>query len=218
MRAAFLFMVAAAPLFAQLDNDTITITASRAVSAVGPDEVRLLVTVTADPGKSLEEVLSALEGLGLTERDLMGVGPIGTCTSTLGCPDIPLEWWFETTNPIGDLKQMLAKMSGLDLTGRSGLSVAYSITSDASAAPDCPLAALISQARQQAQSVAAAAGLGAGSVVALSDGKAVVVQTAIAGADDFGQSPPGTASVLLTSPSPAVASACTTVVQFKLLR
>ena len=76
MRRILLVMLlaAASVCAASLDNNTVTVTANRALS-LQPDQVSLYVTVLTAQDAGLDDVLAKLKGTGITAEFLNSVSP-----------------------------------------------------------------------------------------------------------------------------------------------
>jgi hypothetical protein len=196
---------------ADLDNNTVTVTASRPVS-VQPDQVQILVQLTTARDAGLDDVLGKLKGIGVVAANLTGV--YGSATDS--------RWSFMLPVSFSGLKTTLANLVQLQRsTGPQPLTFYVSgaqVSETAQAAQACPLPALVSDARKQADAMAAAAGMRTGAIVSVSN-----EPPAIAAADvtvpvvidgDF--------SVVLGLVSgipyvaPVAPSSCSLTVQFKL--
>jgi len=224
MRTLCFLLVAAAAAFGQVDPDTITIVSRSSASPVGPNTVSYDVDVTAVAGKELDEVLKALTGAGVTERDLIGVSSSGysVCVpSVRGCNPTPtLDWSFRFSSSIARLPETL---KALAQPAPDGMTVSYSASSGGtSAPPECAYPTLISQARRHAENLAAAAGVRVGRVTALSDTAEEMTGAVLSviRVGDFSQSIPavGFVSFLLGPPAYIPPAACAVAVQFQLLR
>jgi uncharacterized protein YggE len=171
-RAMFFLLVPVAPLLAQLANNTVTVTASQS-SAAQPDEAVFSVTVTAGIDKSLDDIVAAISGLGITTANLVNVSSAFVYVGPAPPPGPELQWFFQLAVPLAKLKDTTTALSSL-LTSisqnNSGLSLSFSLSGtrpSAQQAPGCDLAKLISQARAQAQDIASAGGFNAGAIVGL---------------------------------------------------
>ena len=115
-RVMVLFLIPAAPLLAQLANNTVTVTASQS-SIVQPDVAVFSVAVTAGTIMTLDEVVGALSGLGVIPANLVSVGwrPVGcfALTSAPRCPPSNLQWTFQLTVPVTKLKDTMAALTSL---------------------------------------------------------------------------------------------------------
>jgi hypothetical protein len=67
-----LLLFAAAPLFAQLESHTLAISATRTI-APQPDQVVFGLSVSSAASTTLDQVVAALSGLGITDANLTGV-------------------------------------------------------------------------------------------------------------------------------------------------
>jgi hypothetical protein len=222
MRNLCCLLLAAGAAFGQIDAETITVVSRSSTAPAGPDTVTYDLNVTAVVGRGLDEVLKALAGVGVTERDLMGVSSgASRCDPLLGRCSPALSWGFRFSSPIAKLPDTLKALAG---PAPDGMTVSYSASSGGLAAsPECAYPTLISQARRHAESLAAAAGVRVGRVTALSD--AMDEQTSAAFSfvrvGDFSQFIPATgfASFLLGQAPPYIPPpACAVAVQFQLLR
>src|SRR5690349_18730928 len=73
MRAVSLFFATAVAAFGQVDPDTITVVSRASAPSDRPDTVSYSVSVSAPLGAGLDNVLKAVAGIGLTERELTDV-------------------------------------------------------------------------------------------------------------------------------------------------
>jgi hypothetical protein len=168
-----ILMLAAAPLFAQFPLNTVTITASRTVTAQ-PDQVVFGLTVSSFPTSTLEQVVAALSPVGITAASLSGVD---NSTATT------LQWNFNLPVPISNLTATIASLANLAQTiaqNNSGLTLTFVINGvQASAqlqqtqeAQSCTNANLISDATAQGRRLVTAAGMSLGPIVKLSNAPA----------------------------------------------
>ena len=214
LMSACLF-VAASHGFAQLDSDTVTVTAIRTPSGV-VDEVYATVYVTTELNSTLDRVLAALQTTGITAANLATVYSFGPQT----------DWTFTLSGPYSKLKDTLAAVSRVPST--SNISVSYSVQAGSPAASTCAWPALLSDAQAEAQRLAAAAGVNVGPILALSDERAGIPQTVVSASGlrfgDFTQTVIGVIGAFplprLPAFMPPIISApnCALTVQFKLLR
>lgn len=182
-----LFMTCAA--LAQLDSNSITVTASRRIYPA-LDEVQAYIRVYSPPDVTLEQVTEALRGA--------GAGPVtfGTVQTNRGFV-IPIGafegstmWTFIATSPLSGLKEWLGRLdSAKAAIARSGsrLSMSYDVSGPQSSAKArlavaCSQSDLIADARSQAQAMAAAAGVGLGPVLAVADSGSAATAVAFIGA------------------------------------
>src|SRR5262249_45764273 len=151
----------------------ITVVSNAVSPTPPPGMVTVSLSVRATVGTGLEEILSALAAVGVSERDLISFGSSGSsaCLPVGGSCSPTVAWSFRIAAPLRSLPETLAKLAGAAKGVKAGVSISYSVYSaTSSGAPDCAYAALISTARRHAENLAAAAGLRVGKVTALSDG------------------------------------------------
>ena len=119
---------------------------------------------------------------------------------------------FQVTGPFSKLKDALARVDGVSHAPGSLRDVSYSLSAQVSpelqASDACPAPTLISEARSQAQKIAAAAGLSVGPVLSIADGKGGTTSGAVYAFLSVGGS--------FLTPSPT--ATCSLNVQFKLVR
>jgi uncharacterized protein YggE len=156
---------------------TVTVTASRNTS-VTPDLAAYNVELLTPIDISFEEVLAVVAEAGITAADFNSLyttqrsEPEGRGTVTRNY----LDWSFTFTAPLSNLKSAVAKLTALTTSvtqKNKGMSASYSMrgtqtSPKALSALNCGAAELLSDARTQAQKLAAGAGLSIGSVVSFS--------------------------------------------------
>jgi uncharacterized protein YggE len=156
-------------------NDrTVTVTASRSAN-VTPDQALLGVYVFSPTDSSRDEVLAALQGSAITVANLSGIYTTTQFVSQGRSQEV-LEWTFNITAPLSDLKSTVTQLTALQQTvaqKKNGMTVSFSVrgtqaSTRALTAQNCAAADLVADARTQAQKIATAAGLGVGAVVAIS--------------------------------------------------
>jgi uncharacterized protein YggE len=213
MRTLTLALLLAAGLSAaDLDNNTLTVTASRPLT-VQPDQAQILVELTTARDAGLDDVLGKLQGTGIAAANLTDVFGSGAAGS---------QWNFVLPVAFSALKTTLATFTQLQRS--LGASLVFSVAgTQVSAAAQttqaCPLPALVSDARRQADAMASAAGMRTGPIVSVSDQPPAPVVPNVTEpvliAGDF------SVAVGLVSGIPYVApvapSSCSLTVQFKLL-
>ena len=171
MRILCLLLLFGSLLFAQLDSNTVTITATRAIYSA-PDEVLFSVTLTSGTQTNLDDVTAALRAAGISTAQFSGV------YTGFGDPAAnSLQWGFTVTAPLSNLKDttalLTAAQKAISANG-SGLSLTFNIQG-AQTSPKqqstvpCSQADLIADARDQARKLTDAAGMMLGPVVSLSD-------------------------------------------------
>ncbi len=176
-------MTLLAPLaFAQLDTNSITVSVSRS-STVQPDQVVFAVTVQSGLNASLDDVLAALQGSGITAANLAGVSSNNPSPYTQST----ILWTFTLTAPFSKQKDTVTSLTALEQTvaqGKSGLTLSFTVagtqvSAQALQSQTCSLTGLISDAQAQAQSIAAAAGVTVGPVLALSSATSSPIPAAV---------------------------------------
>ncbi len=212
---------------AQPSSETITVAAAPASSLLPPDSITVYLDVMADGAAGLEEVLRIVSPAGVRGQDLTTAYQYSTARV---CPPgitncSPVDWQFRITAPMARLKETLDALATITRAAPAGTTVVYRVSSAVSATQECVTTTLVSQARRHAENIAAAAGLGVGRLLAVSDGPAggsVIIPTAVFRSGDFSQTvfDPLTSygSFLLGTPSLGPAANCSAVAQFQLLR
>ena len=219
----------AAPLlsFCQMESGTITINASRSIN-LPPDQVAFNIGVSSSFNTSLEQVLAALQGVGVTAADLSSVGGgyysiVGDSTAfPIGGGGAPLQWSFNVTVPFSKLQQTAAALVALEKTigqSNSGLTLTFSISalqlSTAAQQAQCSLPGLISDAQAQARKLADAVGGGVGPIISLSDNSAPIAL----GIAPSGPGRVGFDLIVQVLPTTTITRvSCSITVQFKLVR
>jgi hypothetical protein len=207
----FALLVAVQALaLAQLDPDTLTINVTRNL-LLQPDQVGINVFVNVPANSSLDDVLAALPGTGLTAANLISASTIGLNGQST------TEWSFSLAVPLPKLKDALTALQTAKDT--STADVTFFTTAGLQTSPQllasqpCPYPSLVSYAKTQAQKVAAAAGVNVGPIVGVSDSGDVSVAGYVIA--DFVSITGSLSNFLLGRPSPSVS--CSMAVQFKLL-
>jgi uncharacterized protein YggE len=220
MRRQLILLVAAAmAAIAQTDTNTITITASRNVS-VAPDQVVYTVSATTDSSAGLTDAVALVAEAGITTADLSYTSGYGTTVI----------WEFQHAVPFSSMKDTsltLAKLVRQSAIPNGVPSISYSVasvhTSQAAQSQACQLSALVSDARREAERLAAAVGVHVGAIVGLSDQPETVgIPTVISGIFDANLSVtwvgiPNSFLRVGTFISPPQQTSCSMVVQFRLL-
>jgi hypothetical protein len=172
MRTPWLLILSLAmsPVFGQVASPTLTITATRSVTPQ-PNDVEFGVTVSSGATASLDQILAALSGLGITSANLASV--YNTAAQ-------PFQWEFtlavpiaKLTTTIGSLTQLQQNIgqnnSGLTLTFTVDGTQASQLSRQMQQSQPCSNSELIADATAQAQKVAAAAGFTLGPILTLSN-------------------------------------------------
>jgi len=182
MRKSFLILalLAFVPLIsAQTDSNSVTVTASRTIT-IQADQALFNIAVTSGLNTSLDDVLGALQGSGITIANFSGLytSQYGSPVSTPD-PNLPppmLQWSFGIVAPLSKIKDTIGSLTTLQQNvgkKNNGLSLSFQVQgSQTSAAAQqsqaCSLSDLIADARGKAQKMVDAAGLGIGVVLAMS--------------------------------------------------
>jgi uncharacterized protein YggE len=219
MRAIAAFVFTAGLALAQLDSNTITITASRTISSA-PDQVNFIVQVSTGTDANLTDALAIVRPIGLTASDLSSVDSYTTYDSKGRANGTALRWSFTVNAPVSALKDPAAKLQAFAQNAQ-GVSISVS-GSQSSSQSSCPTNDLIADARTQAQLLASAVGVTVGPILGISTpvlGIGAVVPVAAFRSGDFSGSA-GFASFLLGVPyaTQPVAQTCSLTLKFGLLR
>jgi hypothetical protein len=212
-------LLAAAPLFAQLPSNTVTIAATRSIN-LQPDQVVFGLTINSSPTASLDQIVAALSGLGITAADLSAA--VNTDPTTM-------QWNFTLTALLSNLTTTIGSLTKLQQTitqNNSGLMLTFSVggtqvSQQLQQSQTCSNADLISDATAQAQKLTAAATMTLGPIVKLSNvpisETPVLPETARLGTFAVAEViplPVGFSNFLLAAPLPVT---CSLLVQFRLL-
>ncbi len=166
--------------FGQLSSNSITITASRSAT-LQPDQAVFTVSVTSNTSTSLDQVVTALQGSGVSAANFSGVGTQSQYTGT--AYQQVQQWSFTLDVPFSQIQTTIATLSNTQQTIRksaSGLAFGFSlsgiqVSQQLRASQTCPIPALMADAQAQAQKVAGAAGFGVGRVQAMSNGNPSII-------------------------------------------
>lgn len=163
-----LLAVAAWPLFGQLESHTLSVSATRQISPQ-PDQVVFYLTVNSTPTATLDQIVAALAGLNVTSEDFSGTENSANPPS--------LEWYFSMAVPLSSLPATIGSIAKLQQTitqNDSGLSLTFSlggtqVSAQLQQSQSCSTSDLIADAKTQARNLAAAAGMGLGPILRLSN-------------------------------------------------
>jgi hypothetical protein len=221
---AALVLTSGCLVFGQSVPNSITVTATRTIFSQ-PDQVLFDVTVVSGLDATLDSVVGALAGSGITAGNLSSVGGSGLPLQ-IGVPGVnlapPLQWTFTLPVPLSKLKDTLASLTTLQQTitqKNSRLSMSFSVVGTQASPQQCSTPDLIADARAQAQKLADAAGVSVGGILGISEPSSAViaannVPTAALRIGDF-------SAFLLSTPffvmTPAPPS-CSLVVTFAMIR
>ncbi len=210
-----LLLLAAAPLFAQLESHTLTISATRSIN-LQPDQVVFGLTVSSAATASLDQIVSALGGLGITSANLTGVNNYSAPTT--------FQWSFTLAAPLSNLSATIGSLTKLQQTiaqNNSGLTLTFTVegtqvSQQLQQSQSCSNADLITDATAQAQKLAAAAGLTLGTILRLSNLPAAQTYAVPVNVAQVGSFVSGGFSEFLLGyvPSPVT---CSLLVKFQLL-
>ena len=185
-----------------------------------PDQVLFGVYVGSSLTTSLDDVLAALKGSGITIANFSGVNTNGVLNVVPVPPQTQptLQWAFGLPVPFSQMKATVTSLTLLQQSiaqANSGLTLSFQVQgTQVSAAlqrsQSCNILELIAEATAQAQKLASAAGFVAGPILAMSSATSNPTENnsvpAFAGVGSFG-------TPLLTSPQN-----CVLMVKFSLLR
>jgi uncharacterized protein YggE len=163
-----ILLLSAVPALGQLESHTLTISATRRVN-IQPDEVVFGLSVSSATATSLDQVVAALSGLGITSANLTGVGNNNDPKT--------VQWSFRLATPLSSLSATIASLAKLKQTigqNNSGLTLTFSldgtqVSPQLQQSQTCSTSDLIADATAQAQKVAVAAGLVLGPILKLSN-------------------------------------------------
>jgi hypothetical protein len=141
----------------------VTVTASRPLPSVQPDQAVVSAYVNSPAGSTLDDVLAAL-GPVFSAANLSNSFSDGSFN----------QWTFTLTVTVARLGSILAAANPPTVASR--IQVNYSLYAQASpqlqASQQCPYSLLVADAQVQAQRLAAAAGASVGPILSVSDGSA----------------------------------------------
>jgi len=168
MTKAFLAVLTLAAATAQTAPNSVTVTASR-TSTLQPDQMVFAIFVNSPLNTTRDNVLSALQGAGITLANFSGV-------SSQQQPGTALVWSFGLAVPIANTKSAVAQLNSLQQAMaqlKNGLSMSFSVqgtqvSQQLQQAQACSISDLLSDARSQAQQMALAGGVSLGSILAIS--------------------------------------------------
>lgn len=158
--------------FGQLDSNSVTVTATRSAN-VQADQAVFNINVTSGLNKSLADIVSAVQSVGVTMAHFVGLNSYGG--SSLG-PAPSLTWVFSLPVPLTNVHDIANTLVALQKSigqNSSGLSLSFTVqntqvSTQTLQAQTCSLTDLLSDARTKAQGLATAAGLKVGAILAMS--------------------------------------------------
>ena len=159
--------------FGQLDSNSITVSASRNVS-LQPDQAIFAVTVQAGISTSLDDVVAALQGSGITAANLSSVTTPNQYSLTPLAP--MLQWTFNVPVSLTKTKDTVASLTALQQSiGKlnNGMTLSFfvagtRVSQQLAQSQTCSIPALVADATAQAQTLAATGGMTLGTIVAMS--------------------------------------------------
>jgi uncharacterized protein YggE len=165
-------------MFGQPGPNSIAITATRA-NAIQPDQVLIGLNVQSPTTAGLDDIAGALTGAGIPGANFTQVYTT-TIYPTSGSPPMPqaaLAWSFSLTAPLAKLSATLTQILSAQqaISGNnSGLTLNFylqgmQVSPQLQQSQPCSQAALLADAQARAKSVAAAAGVSAGSILSTSE-------------------------------------------------
>ncbi len=164
-----LFLFSASIVLAQADSNSLTVTASRTLTAQ-PDQAVFTVFVFSGQTTSLDEVLAAVQPGGITLANFTSVLTGGST------PGNQLEWAFTVVGPLTNTAAIVATLTNLKNTmanSNPNLTLSFApqsvkLSAQASLSLTCPLPDLLNEAKAKAQTLATAAGRFVSGLTALS--------------------------------------------------
>lgn len=217
---------------AQLDDNTITVTSSR-MTTIQPDQVVFSVTADFESTATLDDVLAAVQGAGITIANLnfaSALPSIATIFDPLSAPAQITSWTFTITVPFSKMKDELSSLATLQQSIQENRqrTLSYSVqgtrvSSQLAASITCPYPGLVQDATAQAQAIAFAAGFALGPILSVEQtGSNQAVPTYAARAAFFYSGTPLALSAFLVGvPSPnllaTTPTACYLTATFKLI-
>jgi uncharacterized protein YggE len=150
----------------QITASSVTVTATQSATAQ-PSQALFLVTVYSLLSTSLADAAASVSSVGITPSNLSNVQsvPLPNASSPQ-----PLAWTFQLIAPFSSQKTIATALAGLQNSisqNNSGLALSFSVSSYGDSVASCSLSSLVTNARSQAQALAAAAGQPLGAIVGL---------------------------------------------------
>ncbi len=176
-RILFLVFIPASMALAQLDSNSVTVTAST-TSALQPDQAVFGVSLTAPITSSLDNVLAALAGTGITQANLSVSNELANILTGIPvpAPAPTVTWNFTLAEPLSQLKATVATLNGLQTSiaaKNNGMQLSFSVegtqvSTQLQQSQTCSLTNLLTSARASAQDLVTTAGLRLGNILAIS--------------------------------------------------
>jgi len=169
-----LTLISAGFALAQTSPNSITVNATR-TATVQPDQVVFQLSATSNLSTGRDDVIAALQGTGITAANFTGM--YASQQYVNGQYVTALQWNFNLTAPLSNLKATIDTFTGLQMSlskGNTGISLSFAVqnlqaSAQAQQTQPCSLAGLLSDARSQAQKIANAAAVTVGPVLAITN-------------------------------------------------
>jgi hypothetical protein len=138
-------LISAAPLLAQIPNNTVTVMASQS-STAQLDEAVFSVAVVAGVDKNLDDAVGAVSSLGITAANLVTVNTAKSLVviGSVGPPPPPspaLQWVFQFVVPLAKSKDNTATLTALQKSisqNNSGLTLSFTLSGTRPSAQQAP--------------------------------------------------------------------------------
>jgi len=168
--AAFFLSLSLA--FGQIGSNSITVTAGQSFASGQPDQAVFNVQLNSGLDSSLDDVIAALQGSGITAANFQGLNSFLNYTGAAE-PTQSLNWSFQLTTPLAKVKDTITTLSSLQAkiaAQNNGLALSFSIqgTQSSGQPAACSLTGLLGSAQTQAQNLAGGAGASVGNILAMS--------------------------------------------------
>jgi Protein of unknown function (DUF541) len=182
------FVMCTSLAFAQLDSNSVTVTASRNVN-LQPDQTVFSVQVSSGLTTSLDDIIAALQGSSIGIGNFSGVSTAPQYFAGTGMQPQPmLDWTFTLPVSLSKMKDTTATLANLQQTipqKNSGLALSFyvqgiQVSQQLQQSQTCAYTDLLADARAQAQKLATATGLGVGAILALSSATSTTVANGVA--------------------------------------
>ena len=167
MRLAAGLVLFAPLLLGQLDTNSVTVTASSSAT-LQPDQAVFSIVVTSGLNASLDDVVAALQGSGITSANFTGIGGLSEIVipGIQPGPQATIAWEFTLAAPLAKIKDTVTQLTNAEQAiakQNNGLALNFSVQGTQISAQllqsqPCVLANLLANARTQAQNLATAAG------------------------------------------------------------
>lgn len=165
-----LVLILASLSLGQVNLNSVTVTSSRNAS-LPPDQAVFSVTVNSGINTSVNDVVAALQGSGITLANFASVSTqngLGSQTA--------VQWSFRLIAPLSSTKDTIAMLTGLQQSltqQKHGLTLSFAVqgtqvSQQALQSQTCAIADLIADTRSQAQTLAAASGRALSGILAMS--------------------------------------------------